>query len=404
MTKNPSKLAEVDYSSETLKLPIRVTIMWKVFKFGKMQSLDMVFMDEDGLKMLASIHHSMVDKFKHLLEEGKTYIMTNFAVLENDQQLRVSKLLYKLKFVRTTTIRECVLANIPLHAFSFTPFEKILFEKAPSNVLVDVIGQAFNVDDGRNVNVKRKNTVSPMNVISCTLWNDFANKFISYMEMNPASLVVIILTQANIKDTKSSLYPVGVQSYWTASKLFIDEHIKEINEFKASLAKWDSFVSKQYSQYSQSSQMTDDEKFIKNTPLKAMFELQQFKEANLCVTVGQIAKVYTDPGWFFYACTKYRVEVLVHDEEKHARFVLWDRKCMKLTGHTVNELIEQLRKDKIERIKTSMLVDSQSQEGSVGFVTPSKRLEASFLDGDDAINLSSGDLSMTKCHKQKFAK
>ncbi|KAI4328558.1 hypothetical protein L6164_020902 [Bauhinia variegata] len=100
MAKNPSKLAEVDCSSETWKLPIRVTSMWKVFKFGKMQSLDMVFMDEDGSKMLASIHHSMVDKFKHLLEEGKTYIVTNLEV--------------------------------------------------------------FNVDDGQHINVKRKNTVSPM--------------------------------------------------------------------------------------------------------------------------------------------------------------------------------------------------------------------------------------------------
>ncbi|KAI4347679.1 hypothetical protein L6164_008468 [Bauhinia variegata] len=277
MAKNPSKLAEVDYSSETWKLTVRVTSMWKVFKFGKMQSLDMVFMDED---ILASIHHSIVEKFKHLLEEGKTYMMTNFEVLEDDQQLRVSKLPYKLKFVRTITIRECVLANIPLHAFLFTPFEEILSEKAPSNVLVYVIGQAFNVDDGKNVNVKRKNIVSPMvkfnlldlnqNVISCTLWNDFFGKFISYMEMKPPSPVVIILTRANIKDTKSGPYPAGVQSYWTTSKLFIDEDIKYINEFKA----------------------------------------------------------------------RYRVEVLVHDDENHARFVLWDHESMKLTGHTVNELIE----------------------------------------------------------------
>ncbi|KAI4332312.1 hypothetical protein L6164_017234 [Bauhinia variegata] len=198
MAKNPIKLAEVDCSSEAWKLPIRVTSMWKVFKFGKMQSLDIVFMD----------------------------------------------------------------AN------------------------------AFNVDDGRNVKVKRKNIVSPMvefnlldlnqNVISCTLWNDFANKFISYMEMKPPSPVVIILTQANIKDTKtkllsSGLYPVGVQSYWTTSKLFINEDIKEINEFKA----------------------------------------------------------------------RYRVEVLVHDKENHARFVLWDRECMKLTGHIINELIEHLREARV---------------------------------------------------------
>ncbi|KAI4351317.1 hypothetical protein L6164_005691 [Bauhinia variegata] len=365
----------------------------------------------------------MVDKFKHLLEEGKTYMMTNFEVLEDDQQLRVSKLPYKLKFVRTTTIRECVLANIPVHAFLFTPFEEILSKKAPSNVLV------------------------------------------------------------------SGLYPAGVQSYWTASKLFIDEDIKEINEFKASLAKWDDSVSVQYSQYSQSSQMTEDEKFLKNAHVKAMFELQHFKEANLCVTVGRIAKVYTDPGWFFYACTKcgkktnpidqgkyrcgqcktldstphtseahhlinlkvvmlfirYRVEVLVHDDENHARFVLWDRECMELIGHIAGvtnfnefpqavddlagkicafkikpqiggatslgqeisfyvleltdtkDLVDTLW-DKVEHIKTSMLVDSQSQEGSVGFVTPSNRLKTSFLD-DDAINLSSGDLSTTKCHK-----
>ncbi|KAI4297241.1 hypothetical protein L6164_037136 [Bauhinia variegata] len=97
------------------------------------------------------------------------------------------------------------------------------------------------------------------------------------MEMKPPSLVVIILTQANIKDTKSGLYPV-----------------KLLNEFACySLTEWDDSVSKQYSQYSQSSQRTNDEKFL-NAPVKAMFELQHFKEANLCVTVGQIANVYID--------------------------------------------------------------------------------------------------------------
>ncbi|KAI4347678.1 hypothetical protein L6164_008468 [Bauhinia variegata] len=264
MAKNPSKLAEVDYSSETWKLTVRVTSMWKVFKFGKMQSLDMVFMDED---ILASIHHSIVEKFKHLLEEGKTYMMTNFEVLEDDQQLRVSKLPYKLKFVRTITIRECVLANIPLHAFLFTPFEEILSEKAPSNVL-----------------------------------------------------------------------------------------------------------------YSQSSQIIDDEIFLKNAPVKAMFELQHFKEAEV-TNFNEFPQAIDDLAGKICA---FKIKPHISGATSSGQEISFSILELKDTKDLVDALW-----DKVEHIKTSMLVDNQSQEGSIGFVTPSKRLWTSFLD-DDAINLSFG--------------
>ncbi|KAL5185225.1 Replication protein A DNA-binding subunit B [Glycine soja] len=209
-------------------------------------------------------------------------------------------------------------------------------------------------------------------ILSCTLWENYCAQFLSYLnERGDDGPMVIILTHARIKDAQGS-YPASVSNSFKASKLLINDPILEIQEFKERLLDLGVEVSRVLlpgdqasSQVSGGSQLSSKDSFLSKAEAKTILEINAISEDAVCVTVGTISKIVMDNhSWCYPACAqchrktdiqigpficgcgkdndqpvlRYRVEVMVTQNNKSGKFLLWDRECAELIGQTADDV------------------------------------------------------------------
>ncbi|KAL7116732.1 hypothetical protein ACP275_03G023300 [Erythranthe tilingii] len=85
----------------------------------------MVFLDEKGMRIHATIKKNLIMKFKELVKEGETYMFQNFLVGDSNLPFRVSTYRFKLNFVGMTVVTNIVAENIPTTNFKFVCFDII---------------------------------------------------------------------------------------------------------------------------------------------------------------------------------------------------------------------------------------------------------------------------------------
>ncbi|KAL5179103.1 hypothetical protein HKD37_01G000483 [Glycine soja] len=295
MARIPDKIRSIDGSKETLKLAIRITDLWFVGTPNKSEQAEMVFVDSEGDQIHAICKSDHLKSWKADLKENCTYVMHNFKVVKNDGQFRVCEHEYKLFFIGVTVVREANLHELPFKEFRFVEFANVVAGNFVSGLLVDIIGV---VDQVVFRHVSSKNT-----------------------------RVVFRMKDLRIKDAQGS-YPASVSNSFKASKLLINDPILEIQEFKERL-------------------------------------LDLGVEDTVCVTVGTISKIVMDNhSWCYPACAqchrktdiqtgpftcgcgkdndkpvlRYRVEVMVTQNNESRNFLLWDHECAKLIGETADDV------------------------------------------------------------------
>ncbi|KAG5059374.1 hypothetical protein JHK85_000402 [Glycine max] len=273
----------------------------------------MVFVDSEGDQIHAICKSDHLKSWKADLKENCTYAMHNFKVVKNDGQFRVCE-------------------------------HEVVFR------MKDLSGE----------------------ILSCTLWENYCTQFLSYLnERGDDGPMVIILTDSRIKDAQGS-YPVSVSNSFKASKLLINDPILEIQEFKERLLDIGVEVSRVLlpgdqasSQVSGGSQLSSNDSFLSKAEAKTILEINVISEDVVCVTVGTISKIVMDNhSWCYPACAqchrktdiqtgpftcgcgkdndhpvlRYRVEVMVTQNNESRKFLLWDRECVELIGETADDV------------------------------------------------------------------
>ncbi|KAJ1396462.1 Nucleic acid-binding, OB-fold [Sesbania bispinosa] len=76
-------------------------------------SIEMVFLDSEGVKIQASIRKPMKKKFKDLVVESEVYKMYFFGVVQNLGLYRATRHEYKLLFHSRTKVTCCDSTSIP---------------------------------------------------------------------------------------------------------------------------------------------------------------------------------------------------------------------------------------------------------------------------------------------------
>ncbi|KAG5001536.1 hypothetical protein JHK87_022608 [Glycine soja] len=313
MARIHDKIWSIDGSKETLKLVVRITDLWFVGTPNKSEQAEMVFVDYEGDQIHAICKSDHLKSWKADLKENCTYVMHNFKVVKNDGQFRVCEHEYKLFFIGVTVVREADLHELPFKEFRFVEFANVVAGNFVSGLLVDIIGVVDQVVF-RHVSSKNTRVVFRMKdlsgeILSCTLWENYCTQFLSYLnEPGDDGSMVIILTHARIKDAQGS-YPASVSNSFKASKLLINDPILEIQEFKE--------------------RKTD----IQTGPF----------------TCG-CGKDNDQP------VLRYRVEVMVTQNNESSKFLLWDREFTKLIGETA---------DDVNRVKIEVRIQSKFKNAVV---------------------------------------
>ncbi|KAG4935935.1 hypothetical protein JHK85_050854 [Glycine max] len=315
MARIPDKIKSIDGSKETLKLVVRITDLWFVGTPNKSEQAEMVFLDSEGdqIHVVCKLDH--LKSWKADLKENSTYVMHNFKVVKNDGQFRVCE-------------------------HEFVEFANVVAGNFMAGLLVDIIG--------------------------------VVDQFLSYLnERGNDGPMVIILTHARIKDAQGS-YPASVSNSFKASKLLINDPILEIQEFKERLLDLGFEVSpvllpgdQASSQVLGGSQLSSKDSFLSKAEVKSISEINDIFEDVVCVTVGIISKIVMDNhSWCYPACLqchrktdiqtgpftcgcgkdndqhvlRYRVEVMVTQNNESSKFLLWDPECAELIGQTADDV------------------------------------------------------------------
>eukprot|EP00256_Glycine_max_P063748 XP_014633650.1 replication protein A 70 kDa DNA-binding subunit B isoform X8 [Glycine max] len=413
MARIPDKIKSIDGSRETLKLAVRITDLWFVGTPNKFEQAEMVIVDSEGDQIHVVCKADHLKSWKADLKENSTYVMHNFKVVKNDGQFRVCEHEYKLAFIGVTIVREVDLHELPFKEFRFVEFGNVVAGNFVVGLLVDIIGVVdqvlFQHVSSKNTRVVFRMKDLSGEVLSCTLWENYCMQFLAYLnERGNDGPIVIILTHARIKDAQGS-YLASVSNSFKASKLLINEPILEIQEFRERLLDLGVKVSpvlppgdQGSSQLSRGSQLSSKDAFLSKVEAKTIYEINGISEDVVCVTVGTISKiVMNNHSWCYPACVqchrktdiqtgpftcgcgknndqpvlRYRVEVMVSQNNDSSKFLLWDRECAELIGQTADEV----NRVKIEDGDVDLNASPQAVDRLLGYVLAFKvRIQSKF--------------------------
>ncbi|KAL2893333.1 Replication protein A 70 kDa DNA-binding subunit A [Bienertia sinuspersici] len=224
MSTTKTYIANIDTKRRDWTLTVRITRMWEV-KYNPTSeiadSLDMVLLDEQGSQIHALIKKDLIPHFKEVAKEGS---------VQNDNIIWFNSFT-SMKFEPEG------LVGIPMHKFSFQPFEHMVERNNRKDILIEIIGQLTGVENkiNKTTTSEERRTIHITNErdikVTATLWGEKANFITDAIWENEDGPQVIIITA-----TKVSLFNGNYQLNSTSrTKVHINLDIPEVHAFRESI-------------------------------------------------------------------------------------------------------------------------------------------------------------------------
>ncbi|XP_028181324.1 uncharacterized protein LOC114368185 [Glycine soja] len=232
MSLEENMIFELHTKKRTWKIAVRITDMWHVNKHNGRQVIEMLFMDQTGAKIGATLWQELFREFEAMLHCGSAYVIQDIKVVENHSEYKVSTIPFLVYLVKTI-VKEAEHPEIPTNVHVITPFVDIINGVAPRDTLVDVVGVVAEVIERKTVNptyrviVKLRDNIDRDMIL--TAWEEYALQLDDAIEKNhfDRKSLVVMLTLAKIKDSKDK-YPLSIQNIKHGSKLYVNTDIAEI--------------------------------------------------------------------------------------------------------------------------------------------------------------------------------
>ncbi|KAG4908967.1 hypothetical protein JHK87_055083 [Glycine soja] len=338
MSGKENLISELHPRKGSWKIAVRITDMWDVKKHNGRQAIEMVFIDQMGVKIRATLWQELFPEFQPKLSLGCSYLIQNIKVVDNQSEYKVSSIPYLLYFVKTTSVKEVERPEILANVHVITEIADIIFGIALRHTLVDVVGVIAEVIERKTVNPAYRVTVKLRDnsdvEILMTLWEDYALQLDDVIEKNhfKREPLVLMLTLAKIKDATEE--GSGSQS-----------------------------------QYTSNSQRGDRDKFLHNAQMVRLGDISRLREDCFCLTVATVDEVLIDTPWSYDSCPnctttfdplkivgacrscqnqvshtvpKYKLVVKMEHNGEKANFYFWDATCIKMFDKTAEECRQEL--------------------------------------------------------------
>ncbi|CAF1892571.1 unnamed protein product [Brassica napus] len=180
------------------------------------ETLEFVLADQTGGKIHASCKIIQMFRLQRSLPPGEWRFIENFKVSASGGKYRQTPLPYKITFTSDTLIGRSVFEDDDPYP-NLVSYEDIGGQGSDANVLIDIIGEVFNLDgiqivqvhgkDRKRVHFRLRDTNG--HDVRCCLWRKYAEQFEPFTEDNNVEtlLCLIRLLQVNrplaIMGTKS---------------------------------------------------------------------------------------------------------------------------------------------------------------------------------------------------------
>ncbi|CAN6891565.1 unnamed protein product [Brassica oleracea] len=305
----------------------------------------------------------------------------NFEVLGNNGDYRGTTHPYKISFIWTTYMKTS--EQIPnLSHFNLSPFLDILSQSIVDDVFIDILGEIVGMGEiterkyawhsTKLLDIQLRDLSET--IIECILWENHAEDVHSYVKNNKTGPVILL---GSLMRTKKFNGKISVQNSRFSTKLFLNEDIDEISEFKKGMVNTDNLapctVTPVVKPTSNKVVTVDD------FPLSCFKTIDQLMciEESTCVMFASILAIQKGIPWFYvgckgccgkatpyfnpvteeieankYACDscekdetitsiRYKLQVKVADHTGSTSFLLFDREVIQLIHKSAYELLEQ---------------------------------------------------------------
>ncbi|CAH9140357.1 unnamed protein product [Cuscuta epithymum] len=198
------------------------------------RSMELLFMDETGCKIQASVRKALIYRFQKSLEEGSVYSVRSFTLTSNTGDFRVAPHKYKINFQMETKVVKAE-GQIAPKMYSFVPLTSVCGGEIEMEVLVDVIGVLKHY--GVEKETEKDGTKSRRNYIilqadgckiDCTLFEPYVDQLNTYLASGkPTNVPVIVqLAKARHYDGK-----IKLQNAMYCTKVIFDPTCKESRDY-----------------------------------------------------------------------------------------------------------------------------------------------------------------------------
>ncbi|PWA66139.1 replication protein A 70 kDa DNA-binding subunit B [Artemisia annua] len=285
---------------DNIKLRVRIVRSWMQDVYGKqgLKNMELVIMDEQGIKMQVTMRMALVNGFKHKVEEGSAVTLSRYSLGEIQPK----------------------------------PFRTIVDLQQDEDGQFDVIGHVVACDDLDNYEKNgRSGKKKPLtladadgNELRCTLWGSYAQQFQDFVDACPNRGKIMLILQfgmMKIWDGK-----MGVQNAYNGTRLFLvngNEIIPKEEFVDVELYRLRLFADKdepksenRASHISTQSKHSAREEFLNKLQVKNIVELLAVDQGKASVIVGTIIAIHEEEGWWYLGCHKCNKKVV-----KESQFV-----------------------------------------------------------------------------------
>lgn len=233
-------------NADAWRFVVRVIRLWEVPLFT---SIEMVLIDQNGVKIHATIPKQLMYLFQHKLIEGKVYKLSNFTVLLNSGAYRTTHHTYKLIFQMKTKVKEShdyEISLIPNHGLTLTDISQITSRTQDYEYLVDVIGLMTGISaerefvrDGKLTKILVIELTDQSGKCECTLFGNYVDELHKLMGKAVEGSPVIVIQFAKVKIFRGKASIQNVVG--STTRIYLNPSFPEALKFKEGKEVWFTF-------------------------------------------------------------------------------------------------------------------------------------------------------------------
>ncbi|XP_015932486.1 replication protein A 70 kDa DNA-binding subunit B-like [Arachis duranensis] len=389
LLRDPNPIHQMDQKFDSVKdlsliskknwcIKVKILRMWKVPSYEKsysQPSMELVVIDKDGTQIhffIRSVHYRL---FEPILEEGKVFVVGNFAMDSNTQKYRPTKHSMRIIFKRDTLVSGADDMDIPIESFDFVATKEILSSVKDDLYLIDFVGLLstkselipFEYRNRKSHYMKIElDDLSGSEKLSCTLWENYASELITLLDANKATEFIIVLQFAKMK-FYNGVMTITNTNYTT--RLMVNADLEVVKKFRQKLIRLGSKHSTSVEVIGRVVRHSPSEDFLSLTPYATIHQIKETLEKSTFVTCGTVIDIDRDHAWWYKACRqctqglealtnqfycakcdvystifapRFCIQVCVGDESDTATFVLFENCASKFLGLTAAEIRTRL--------------------------------------------------------------
>ncbi|PWA75791.1 replication protein A 70 kDa DNA-binding subunit B [Artemisia annua] len=327
-------LCDVDPMLDDVKILVRVVRIWKahpITRPNEVWSLEVLFQDQQGNRMQASIKKADMNKFQAILDEGSCYKVGSFGVGENGGKFPLLSHRYKIGFYKNTSVTRVAPFDQNTRGFRFEPFQNFTRRHFTETDIVDVIGTIISISEPIPYESygaqKTRRIVTLEDVDGVTLDCCFFDGWVDRFNSKPS-----------------------VSNWVFATKLYLNDNIPEINSFRKMYQEMDGYVEKNIvlNMFSPSKNEITADEFFENAVRKTVGSIRESEYQFECIVYAKIHKVHREHGWWYLACKKCGCVAKEPEEQgessskKKAKTKVWFCKQQKKSQMLAQDIITKL--------------------------------------------------------------